>query len=260
MYLPIPTQPSCARAWVAAASAIAADGDAYNVIIDVDDPSTLDQADHAVISHVDRFLRSHEQNPVSTVANTIFPLALYQKHGAPLFFAEYLKVFDSLSRPGWGRYFERMTRHRRSDGTEYNPLALLIERLRGRQGAQQYTSAYELAVYDPLQDGRMFRGGQCLSFLSFKLHASRGLCLTALYRNHTYITRCLGNLIGLGRLQSFVANETGYQVGSLTCVSTHAELDTVRKKWTLADARGLVDAAATLLSNDQHSTIAKAVL
>jgi hypothetical protein len=50
--------------------------------------------------------------------------------------------------------------------------------------------------------------------------------LTAIYRNQTYVTRCLGNLIGLGRLQEFVATESGItKVGPLTCISTHAQLD-----------------------------------
>lgn len=248
MYLPIPSQTSCARAWVAAASAIAKAGEAYNVIIDVDRPVVHDVKDHSVISLVDRFLRGQEQNPVSTVANTIFPQALYESHGAPLFYREYLKLYDRLSRKRWGTYFERMVRHRKLDGSEYNPLDKLIERLRGRKAAvQRHKSAYELAVYDPLFDGRVFRGGQCLSFLSFKLHPERGLTLTAMYRNHAYITRCLGNLIGLGRLQAFVAKESGFPVGPLTCISTHAELDT-GAHCTIRKARKLIaDAAALLL-------------
>jgi hypothetical protein len=32
-------------------------------------------------------------------------------------------------------------------------------------------------------------------------------------------------LIGLGRLMSFVARESGVEVGALTVVSTHAEID-----------------------------------
>jgi hypothetical protein len=250
MYLPILSQKSCARAWIAAASAVVDAGDeAYNVIIDVDQPTVYDAEDQAVIWLVDQFLRGWEQNPISTVANTIFPQALYEEHGSPYFFAEYLKVFDSLSRKGWGRYFERMTRHKKLDGSEYNPLAILIERLRDRKDAQKYTSAYELAVYDPLRDGRVFRSGQCLSFLSFKLHPERGLCLTAIYRNHTYITRCLGNLIGLGRLQSFIAQETGHNLGPLTCISTHAEIDTGEGKhrWGIVKARKLICDAAELL-------------
>ncbi len=256
MYFPIPSQKSCARAWVAAASAIADAKEAYNVIIDISRPAHHDTLDHAVISLVDRFLRARDQNPVSTVANTIFPQALYEEYGAPRFFHESLKVFDSLSYKGWGRYFERMMRHKKLDGTEYNPLALLIDRLRDRRDAQKYTSAYELAVYDPLLDGRIFRGGQCLSFLSFKLHPVQGLTLTAMYRNHTYVTRCLGNLIGLGRLQAFVAKEAGFPLGSLTCISTHAELDT-GKGWGIKDARKLVSDAVALVEDVQDSCLAE---
>jgi hypothetical protein len=46
-----------------------------------------------------------------------------------------------------------------------------------------------------------------------------------MYRNHFYIEKLLGNLIGLGRLMAFVARESGLQVGALTVISTHAEID-----------------------------------
>ena len=70
-------------------------------------------------------------------------------------------------------------------------------------------------------------GGQCLSFLSFHVvpGTPRTLLLTAQYRNHYYIEKLLGNLIGLGRLMGFVAAETNSKVGSLTVLSTHAQID-----------------------------------
>jgi hypothetical protein len=253
MYLPISSQKSCARAWVAAAEAVVSAGDeAYNVIIDVDEPDTHDPQDNSVIASVDKFLRDWDQNPVSTVANTIFPQALYEAFGVPAFYDEYLKnVYDKLTSKRWGRYFERMIRHTTNDGENYNPLERMIDKLRQQQDQRQvYRCAYELAVYDPLRDGRSLRGGQCLSFLSFKLHPERGLCLTAIYRNHTYITRCLGNLIGLGRLQRFIAKEAGYPIGSMTCISTHAEIDTGEKEnhWGIVAARKLITDAADLLT------------
>lgn len=249
MYFPIPTQRSCARAWVEAASKIINNGDeGYNVVIDVEDPWNHDDQDNAVIALVDKFLKVHGENPIITVANTIFPQAQYVAHGAPAFYAVEHRDFDRLTETKrWGRYFERMTRHRKADGETYNPLQDLIEKMRRQEDAGvRYKAAYELAVYDPLRDGRSLYGGQCLSFLSFKLHPVRGLMLTAVYRNHTYIARCLGNLIGLGRLQAFVAKEAGVELGSLTCVSTHAELD-IGKKWGIKDARELIQQAAGLL-------------
>jgi hypothetical protein len=55
---------------------------------------------------------------------------------------------------------------------------------------------------------------QCLSFLSFKLDNDNRLMLTAVYRNHYYVERLLGNLIGLARLMAFVSNEAGVPVAS----------------------------------------------
>lgn len=249
MYLGIPTQRTCARSWVAAASALIENGDeAYNVVIDVEDPWNHEDQDHTVITLVDTFLKAHDANPIVTIANTIFPQAQYEAHGSPAFYTVEHRDFDRLTETKrWGRYFERMTRHRKADGETYNPLQDLIEKMRRQEDSGvRYKAAYELAVYDPLLDGRSLYGGQCLSFLSFKLHSNCGLMLTAMYRNHTYITRCLGNLIGLGRLQAFVAKEVGVKLGSLTCVSTHAELDT-GKAWGIKDARELVQQAAGLL-------------
>jgi len=248
MFLPIPTQPTCARAWVAAASAISSAIDAYNVVIDVDYPTKFDDQDNAVILLVDTFLRDRDLNSISTVTNTIFPEALFRKHGSPKFYDVYhTEVYDKLTTVRWGLYFERLTRHMDGKGETYNPLQDTIDKLiEVKTSDHQYKSVYELAVYDPLVDRRYLRGGQCLSFLSFKVHPQRGLCLTATYRNQTYITRCLGNLIGLGMLQDFVAKQAGMEVGSLTCIATHAELD-IGEGRGITDARKLVTDAAALL-------------
>jgi thymidylate synthase len=255
MYLGVQTQRSCARAWVAAASELIENGDeAYNVVIDVEDPGNHDDQDNAVISLVDKFLRAHGEKPIITVANTIFPQRQYVAHGAPAFYAVEHRDFDRRNETKrWGGdYFERITRHRKPDGGIYNPLQNLIDKMRRQEDSgKRYKAAYELAVYDPLLDGRFLRGGPCLSFVSFKLHPERGLMLTAMYRNHTYVTRCLGNLIGLGRLQAFVAKEAKAKLGPLTVISTHAEMDT-GDGWGIKDARELVQEAAGLLRPSKH--------
>jgi hypothetical protein len=222
-------------------------------VIDVEDPWNHDDSDNAVITLLDKFLKAHDQYPIITVANTIFPQSLYLKYGAPEFYDVYHRDFDKLSdTKRWGRYFERMTRHRKADGGTYNPLQDLIDKMRRQEGAGvRYSSAYELAVYDPLRDGRSLYGGQCLSIASLKLHPKHGLMLTAMYRNHTYVTRCLGNLIGLGRLQAFVAKEANVKLGPLTVISTHAEMDT-GDGWGIKDARELVRQAAGLLRTTNY--------
>jgi hypothetical protein len=71
MVLAVPQMPSCARAWVAAAEAVVKGGDeAYDLIIDVADPTAFDERDHAVVRLVEGFLRGYKQYPISTIVNT----------------------------------------------------------------------------------------------------------------------------------------------------------------------------------------------
>jgi thymidylate synthase len=251
--------PSCARAWVAAAEAVVKDGDeAYDVIIDVADPTAFDERDNAVVKLVDGFLRGYKQYPISAIVNTIFPSSLYRRYGYPAFLGEYQKVYGKLTSKRWGRYFDRMVRRADPEGGEgavYNPLEKLIEKLQAQTKARTpFKAGYELPLYNPDLDRHRYRDAPCLSHLSFKRRPDLRLGLTALYRNHSYITRCLGNLIGLGRLQAFVAEQAGLKVGSLTCVSTHAEIDTGTDKegkasrWGLGEGRDLIRRARSIVS------------
>jgi len=259
MFHPIPAARSCASAWIAATQHLVEVGDeAYNVVVDIDDPISHTARDKAVIMGLDGFLRERRANSVATVANTIFPQDLYRRHGASSFRAEYLRAYDSIRTKGWGRYFERMVRWRSGEGQTTDQLKDLVERLSKQHASKQtYRNVYEMTLFDPARDPTRNRNRQCLSFLSFKLHSERGLMLTAMYRNHHYIARALGNFIGLGNLMAYIAKQVGTTVGPLTCVSTHAEIDTASvqpdkdgisdacRGWRITDARSLI---ATLAS------------
>lgn len=274
MYKGVPPKKSCAEAWVAACQMIMNDHDeGYNVVIDVADPVTHSEKDNEVITLVDKFLKAHKKTyPIITVANTIFPQSLLVAHGPKDFYDVYHRDFASFSETKqWGRYFERMTRHVDKKGTRTNPLQDLIDKMKGNEAKGTCVKAvYEMAVnpadadgdpdedgpvcegtditiYQPSRDRNRRLGGPCLSYISFKRHPQHGLLLTVMYRNHYYITRLLGNLIGLGRLQAFVAAQTGVPLGSLTVISTHAELDT--GEWGIVEARDLVNQSAAILKS-----------
>ena len=230
MYLPIPPQIDCARAWREAVRAVdrLPGRSAYNVIIDVANPTADTTRQDRRVAVVDDFLRGCAK-PVETVANTIFPAALYSRYGAPAFFDIFRgQVLERVRRSGrWsGYYFERMMQRSASEGEPINQLWEIVGRLRNEK--IRALNKFELSLFDPARDvDASPYGGQCLSFLSFKVvpGATRRLTLTALYRNHFYIEKLLGNLIGLGRLMAFVAREAHLDVGPLTVVSTHAEID-----------------------------------
>jgi thymidylate synthase len=151
----------------------------------------------------------------------------------------------------WGRYFERLTAWKKVKDKEViviNPLDELIQFMRTQiNSGRTYRNTYEMTIYDPARDAGKVSNRQCLSFLSFKLTDTKVLLLTVMYRNHAYVARGLGNFLGLGRLQAFVAAQSGAKLGSLTCISTHAEIDASKKThngivqgWTATEANALI--------------------
>jgi hypothetical protein len=236
VYLPVPPQPDCATAWLEAVKWVNGqhghDGQpahqAMNVIIDVAEPTAAATLAHPVVAEVNEFLLARDKS-VEAVANTIFPSALYGRHGNPVF----IKVFNERVLPkvrknkNWsGYYFERMTVRSKADGGNLDQLSDLVGRLSDKSTKSLHN--HQIVVFDPERDATdSVYGGQCLSFLNFHLLPTKPktLVLTAQYRNHYYIEKLLGNLIGLGRLMAYIAKETDTRVGSLTVVSTHATID-----------------------------------
>jgi hypothetical protein len=110
MYLPVPSQPSCAQAWLAATRCVSAQPnyEALNVVIDVAQPCIESSVDAAINAEVDHFLQANDKPPTRSVANTIFPQDVYARHGAPAFYEVYLTKIFPRKTSDWGRYFERM--------------------------------------------------------------------------------------------------------------------------------------------------------
>ena len=246
------------EAWLQATEALLRRGGwAYNLVYSVLDPSTLTPAGRRVVAEFDAFARTTAGlHSTETVANTIFPLDTYRSQGAEAFYGFYLDMVHPKVRKRWGTYFERMIRRRNDDGTlmlsdgrPLNPLARLVDKTRRRVLRGGTTTHYELslddpafeiATYDASRDGAYQLGGPCLSHISFKVDQAGNLRLTAFYRSHWYVARALGNLIGLARLQAFVATESGAGIGPLTIVASEAVLDLSAKGRSASAARGML--------------------
>ncbi len=241
MFLPIESKSTCVAGWLAATAAVdnQRHHEAYNVVIDVTDPLAQTAVDIRIMEIVDNFLRTHGALPLQAVANTIFPEQLYRRYGSPKFYGVYENIYKKIrkNQGDWGRYFERMIRRPSAEGRIIRPLPDLITKMKqhvhgnGRTFHNVYElvladPVYEIAIYNPEQDAGRVMNRQCLSFLSFKLDHANRLMLTAIYRNHYYIQRLLGNLLGLARLMKFICDEVNIDIGSLTVVSTHAQVDT----------------------------------
>ena len=143
-------------------------------------------------------------------------------------------------------YIERIVAWRSRDGGQPVPqLEQVIQRMQSeKDNLAPKTSAYEIPIFSAGLDAG-YMGFPCLSHLSFKLDSgARRIHLTALYRNHHFITHGYGNYIGLGRLMRFVGDQVGYGVGELLVISTHADaelhLGRARIKAKLVEARAIL--------------------
>lgn len=259
---------SCVATWLEAVRQVEAAPrhEANNILIEIEQPYTHSARELEVITKLDEFLVAHGGYPVTTVANTIFPKGLYNQFGAPAFYDVYLdRVYPRITKaPQWGRYFGRMIHRTASGGTVFNPLQILIEQMKNHVygTGPSFRNVYEMAisdptldlvVFDPERDQRRTRGRQCMSFISFKLTAEKRVSLTAVYRNHYYIQRLLGNMIGLSNLLAFVAEQAELEPATFSILSTHAEVEAGGDAgWRRGDLRELLNGCREILVGDNE--------
>jgi len=278
---------SYANAWFQAVTLLKShkNGPIYDLSLHINKPFETDSADDSVLKLVDEFLTSHGEQSLHTVAETIFPLSMYDpktKDPSPIYETypneTYKKIMKRSDR-SWGRYAYRLVRRedpsgkimaapagRVDAGEEINPLKATISKMQKygpRDAKLRRNQIYELELADANYDLSLYnserdrhRNGQipCLSHLSFKIKNGEGgsppsLNLTALYRSHYYMEKALGNFIGLTRLLFFVCDQTGFLPGTLTCHSTYATLDNV------GNSEALLKSIEELYQDSEHERI-----
>ncbi len=130
MYLPAPSQPDCASAWLEAVKMVNSQPghEAVNVVIDVENPTAGATLANPIVARVNDFLVARDKS-VETIANTIFPQGLYYRYGRK----DFIDVFNKRVLPKvrnserWsGYYFERMTTWQKADGKSERSLSMLL--------------------------------------------------------------------------------------------------------------------------------------
>jgi hypothetical protein len=277
------------QAWVDVLEKVNAepDGTATNVMITVEDPLEPDILD--VRSILDSTLASCNRQQVSTVANTLFPSAFYADPGfvwapeiphdavdaldaaAEGLYREYGEILPSLRRVKanqTGTYFSRMVQWPGKTGAGVNQLQDRIHYFRAaRRGGQGTHNASDIAIAGDAELSAISAGIQeyaasdkrqigfpCLVHIDLSAH-SGVLALTAVYRHWHLITRGYGNLVGLARLQAFLAQQSGFEVGELVVLAGYANTE----RGTYGGKRGvttLVNAARGALDTRTESVVA----
>lgn len=226
------------EAWFAAMEYLIAQDDmtALNVVLEVQNPSIGTALSRKIKNDFNQLLVDANQYSIHSVAETIFPGEEYRKHGVSGVFKNYPdKIYPVLKKENAncrGTYAYRLVRGFDSKNQECNPLENCIERMKSElKNKSTKRAIYEISVDDvetiPInRNDNSYMGFPCLSHLSFKLMKNENkVHLTAMYRKHFYVSKALGNLLGLAKLLDFVARELGIEVGTLVCHSTFAEID-----------------------------------
>jgi thymidylate synthase len=214
-------------AWQAA-SQVVLDADKHrirNLVVEVEDSSKF---------NVD-WLRQYDPKSVgandrlSVVAKVLFPSSPQKINETREEYYSRWKAMLSRSRKSralhssWGStYFERLLS---LDGSD-NQIERMIHALTTWQRKEAALVAHLSA---PAKDHLKPIGSPCLQFIEILWGANNVIDLTAVYRNHDYLNKALGNFLGLARLLLFIAKESNKKPGRIVCHSVHAYCESAPK-------------------------------
>jgi hypothetical protein len=211
---------------------------ALHTVVRITDPTTESPA---VREAVENLLKSRRLPSVETVANTIFPesLARTSRDHADLV-ARYEHLYPVLQRyPGneSGTYFGRLVMYPTAK-EPFDQVGAVIKRIITQRdsGNPKHAARFEtllavpdadttaVPIYVPNTDNNPMRF-PCLSHCLFQTDSHGNVHLLATYRYQYLVQKGYGNYLGLARLLSYVAQQTGSQVGHLTVVAGKAHLE-----------------------------------
>lgn len=222
-----------------------------------------------LVARNDEVLARRKQQEVDTVANTVFPASMYlapsfeyqpgldaQKvqeldDAATNLYENYGGMLPTLTQlhPGnrQGTYFGRLTSWPGKTPGGYNQLEVRIRQIRAQRNAGKSTFnaadvVVEGAAEEPAGAGLQVykstdertRAFPCLVHVDLSIIKGR-ISLMAVYRHWLLVTKAYGNLIGLMRLQYFLAQQTGCEIGELMihATSVSAEFTDYKPKTVL---------------------------
>lgn len=189
------------------------------------------EEDGGIRAALDTVLTMERKQSVATVANTIFPLSLWNSEaGRNSLFDRYQRLVPRLRRRNrYGLYFERMING--GPAGKGNQLDFAISTYLSRKGVRR--SVLQLGVFNPNLDHSTSaqRGFPCLQHVTF-VPTKEGLQVNAFYATQYLIERAYGNYVGLCRLGRFAAHEMKLPLIRLTCFTGIAECDVPKNRLT----------------------------
>lgn len=202
----------------------------WDIVAKINNPLELNKDIHNTVT---QFAKKNDLILPDQVAYTIFPFKLYKPdRSLESFYKAYWKFFRmtrSMEHSGWGTYFERMIKYPTIDGN-IDQLGHIIECIRKNDKVQR--AAYTMLFPKPGWENVRPMGAPCLNYVAIReepVESGRSINLLAVYRNHDFLERAYGNYYGLCKLLEYISTETHSETGSITCVSSHAFVQTKKR-------------------------------
>lgn len=196
-------------------------------MVNINNPTTTDPDIDDLYSN---FCGQHNLTGHLKVATFIFPQRLHE-----IYNGNKEKIFKKQKRVHkvvkgrWGSYFDQMVEWKESkSGASINQLDRIINLINQRNTV--YKTAYTIQITNPISHINYPMAGPCLRYILLQLQSNPNkISLMAVYRNHDFAEKAYGNYVGLGNLLKFIASEINYELGSVTCVSSHAYIESKYK-------------------------------
>ncbi len=183
-------------------------------INDFDENNNVNET-YEIRESFDRALKANGMLPISTVANTIFPINLWNpKLDRSVLFKRYLSIFPQIKKCPQnfhGVYFERMINYK--DG--FNQLDKIIDFYKTDNHRR---SAFQVSIWDPLRDmvNTRMRGFPCMQHLVFSCVQNQ-LIVFGFYATQYIFERAYGNFLGICNLGKFLSHELQIPLYQVKC-------------------------------------------
>lgn len=189
----------------------------YNLIVQINNADSFNNIDAV---HLTDFAKLIEIKTPKIVASTIFPDGMYRlvKSRQDLYYKYNKRLYPKAKYGRWGTYFNRMISYYQN-GDTINQLENIISKINARK--TDCKAAYTIYIQYPGSETTLKMGAPCLNYLAVQIECQK-LGILAVYRNHDFLEKAYGNYVGLCNLIKFISLETKFEIGSLTCVSSHA--------------------------------------
>jgi hypothetical protein len=187
------------------------------------------QEDESIRELLDAELKKRKKATCDTIANTIFPLSMWNpKAPNSALYERYKKAWPRIRHCGAnhrGVYFHRFIAFEKAE-RPINQLQHVIDTW--RIGNHRH-SALQASVFDPRRDHTNSRqlGFPCLHQVSFTplgTNGQDGLTVTGFYGTQHIFEKAYGNYLGLCRLGRFMAKGMGLTLTKVNCIASLAKL------------------------------------